>query len=87
MLSAKQQQQSELRVRLVFAFTALPKDLQVALISSPARRQLLEDAAAAIIAVSSDEHAVVGADASASELAAGIEQLQQLMQELQAGGS
>jgi hypothetical protein len=78
MLSARQQQQCELQMRLVCTFTALPRDLQVALISSPARRQLLDDAVAALEAGSSDG----AAGAGGSDLLTGLQQLQQLMQEL-----
>jgi hypothetical protein len=90
MLSTKQQQQRELQARLVCAFSALPKDLQVALISSPARMQLLEGAAASLAACNnSSEGVAAGADVGggSGEVVAGLQQLQHLMQELHVDGS
>jgi hypothetical protein len=83
----QQQQQRELQARLMCTFSALPRDLQVALISSPARMQLLEGAAAALAACSSSEGVAAGADDNCGEVVAGLAQLQQLMQELQVDSS
>jgi hypothetical protein len=84
-LGQQQQQQLELQTRLVCTFTALPRDLQVALISSPARRQLLDDAVAALQAGGNSSSSSGGVGGvGGSELTAGLQQLQHLMQELTA---
>jgi hypothetical protein len=89
MLSTQQQQQQqrELQAGLVCSFSALPRDLQIALISSPARMQLLKGAAAALAACSSSEGVAAGADDNCGEVVAGLAQLQQLLQELQVDSS
>ncbi|WIA40728.1 hypothetical protein OEZ86_004417 [Tetradesmus obliquus] len=94
----EQQQQCELQARLVRTFTALPRDLQLALISSPARRHLLDDVVAALQAGNNNSNGSSAATVGAGDkqhvafgrgvdVLEGLQQLQQLMQELSVGSS
>ncbi|WIA20426.1 hypothetical protein OEZ85_004839 [Tetradesmus obliquus] len=94
----EQQQQCELQARLVRTFTSLPRDLQLALISSPARRHLLDDVVAALQAGNNNSNGSSAATVCAGDkqhvafgrgvdVLEGLQQLQQLMQELSVGSS
>lgn len=55
------QQELGLQQQVVQAFLQLPPDMQVALFSSPARQEQLQEAAAALAAGSSDQQAAAAA--------------------------
>lgn len=55
------QQEQALQLQVVQTFLQLPRDLQGALFSSPARQEQLQDAAAALAGGRSDEQAAAAA--------------------------
>jgi hypothetical protein len=58
---AMQQQEQVLQLQVVQTFLQLPRDLQAALFTSPARQEQLQESAAALAAGSSAEQAAAAA--------------------------